>query len=126
MKKVWQHKNMKESLAGALCGLRVMLKTERNARLIFILGIFVLAAGILLGCDSKEILIILVVITSVIICEVINTLVENILDIIKPQDDPHVKVLKDISSAAVLVASIASIIIGLIIFTPKLLTLFKH
>jgi diacylglycerol kinase (ATP) len=51
----------------------------------------------------------------------INASLERLCDIIQPDSDPRIKVIKDISAGAVLVVSMASLFIGLIIFLPKLL-----
>ena len=122
--KIWQHKNIKESFLGALEGLSVVLKTERNARIIFAIGIIAIIIGLILKVSPFEFMIVILVIVGVFICEVFNTLVENILDMVQPQTDPKIKILKDISSAAVLISSIGAVIIGFIIFLPKILALF--
>ena len=123
--KIWQNKNMKESFLGSLHGLRIALATERNAKLIFFFGIIVISLGIILKVSLFEFMIIVLVTSSVLICEVFNTLVENILDMIQPETDPKIKILKDISSAAVLLSSLAAAVIGCIIFLPKITAIFK-
>lgn len=120
IKKIWQHRNIKESFLGAVSGLKVALKTERNAKIIFFIGAFVILAGFFFRVSSFEFMIIILVTTTVFTCEIFNTLVENILDMIHPKSDPKIKILKDISSAAVLLSSIGASIIGFIIFLPKL------
>ena len=124
--KVWQHKNMKESFLGSLHGLRIALQTERNAKAIFFIGILVIVAGFLFKISLYEFIIIVLVTVAVFACEIFNTLVENILDMIQPDTDPKIKVLKDISSAAVLIASAGATIIGIIIFLPKIINLFSE
>jgi diacylglycerol kinase len=120
---VWKHKNIKESFLGALKGLKTVLKIERNARIIFFIGLIVIVLGFLFKLSLIEFAILIIVIIGVFVCEVFNTLVENILDIIQPQNDPQIKILKDISSAAVLLSSLGAGIIGLIIFLPKIIAL---
>jgi diacylglycerol kinase (ATP) len=58
----------------------------------------------------------------VLFSEIINTLVEETLDIIEPNYNHQIKILKDISSAMVLIAIIFSIFVGLLIFIRKLLS----
>ena len=60
-------------------------------------------------------------IQAVLITELINSLIERVIDYIKPELHPKAKIIKDISAAVVLVAAITSIIVGLIIFIPKIL-----
>lgn len=124
--KIWQHKNMKESLLGAIHGLLITLKTERNAKIILIMTIIAVALGLALKVCAYEFMIIILVSSIVSICEVFNTLVENILDMIQPDTDPKIKILKDISSAAVLTSTVAALIIGIIIFIPKIIGLIQN
>jgi len=119
--KIWRHKNMKESFLGALKGLVIVLKTEKNAGIIFTIGLAVIILGFLFKLSLYEFAILIIVTIAVFVCEVFNTLVENILNIVQPQDDPKIKILKNISSAAVLLSSIGALVIGLIIFLPKII-----
>ena len=119
----WRHRKIKDSVIGALNGLHLVIRTERNARIIAILGVIAIALGFILQISLVEFVIIIVVITIVFAFETFNTITEILLDIIIPERDPHVKVLKDIASGTVLIASINAVIIGGIIFIPKILTL---
>jgi len=121
--KIWQHKNMKESFLGALRGLEAVIKKERNAKVIFLIGIIVIIAGVYFNLSADEFAILIIVTSGVFVCEVFNTLVENILDIINPRYDNKIKILKDISSSAVLLSSIGAVAIGILIFLPKIFNL---
>ena len=57
--------------------------------------------------------------------ELMNTAIEKICDLITKDIHPVIKVVKDISAAAVLIAAIGSLFTGAIIFLPKLLNLFR-
>jgi len=117
---------MKESFLGALHGLAITIKTERNAKIIFIFGLIVISAGIYFDLSGDEFAILILVTVGVFICEVFNTLAENILDIVKPEYDTKVKLLKDIASSAVLLSCIGSIAIGIIIFLPRITHLYQR
>ena len=119
----WRHRKIKDSVVGAFKGLHLVIRTERNARIIAILGVIAIALGFILQISLVEFVIIIVVITIVFAFETFNTITEILLDIIIPERDPHVKVLKDIASGTVLIASINAVIIGGIIFIPKIFTL---
>lgn len=125
IKRKWKHKNLPASIFSAVKGVIFVLKTEKNASLIFFIGIAVIISGMLLEVSGIELTIIVIISGSVFMCEIFNTVVENILDIIKPHHDPHVKILKDVTSAAVLITSLGAVIIGVIIFTPKIIHLVK-
>lgn len=116
---------MKESFLGAFKGLATVIKTERNAKIIFIIGLIVITIGICINLSGDELAILILVTVGVFVCEVFNTLVENILDIIKPGYDTKVKILKDIASSSVLLSSLGALAIGLIIFLPKIPLLYQ-
>ena len=60
-----------------------------------------------------------------LILEIINTIFERLLDLLKPRLHQYVKDIKDMTAAAVFISSLAAIIIGLIIFLPPLIQLFN-
>jgi diacylglycerol kinase (ATP) len=57
------------------------------------------------------------------IAEMLNTAIEKSMDFISTQKHPQIKLIKDISAGAVLIATIAAVIVGCIIFIPKLFML---
>lgn len=71
-----------------------------------------------------EKIVLILTITFVMTLELINSRIERILDIFQPNQDPNVKVIKDISAAAVLLACLGAAIIGILIFWPYLRSLF--
>ena len=125
IRKTWRHKSLKDSILGALDGVRIVLKSEKNARIIFTIGVITLILATLLKVDGADLAILIVVVIAVFVCETFNTLVEVILDMIKPHHDPHVKILKDVASGAVLIACLGAIAVGTIIFLPKILSLLS-
>ena len=125
MSKTYKHKNLKDSFLSAFSGFVHTLKTERNARIILIIGILALLAAWKLGLSSNECAVIILTVALVFICETFNTLVEDIIDLFRRKYDRRIKVLKDMASAAVLLSSLASMAVALLIFLPKILALFK-
>ena len=61
----------------------------------------------------------------VLILELINTAIEHLCDIVTKEIHPAIKIIKDVSAAAVLLAAAGSVVTGLIIFTPKIIELLK-
>lgn len=104
-------------------GLKELIRTEMNFRIQTIIFLIVLLIGILLQLTNMEWVIICLVSGIVLICEVLNTVVEKLIDYIKPEMHPTAKVIKDMSAAAVLIASIVAIVVGLFIFLPKIVEL---
>jgi diacylglycerol kinase len=60
------------------------------------------------------------VISLVLILELVNTVIETIIDIVNPDISERVKIAKDVAAATVLLASVGSVIIGALLFIPKL------
>ncbi len=118
-------RKFKESLKNALRGLFYVVKTERNAKIILILGTLTLILARILKVDIYELPIILLTIGLVFIAEVFNTLVEELIDLFRKKEDPHIKILKDMASGAVLLSCLVSLGVALIIFLPKIVKLLK-
>lgn len=125
IRKSWRHKNLKESFLGALKGAGLVVKSEKNAKIILVIGVLVLILAAIFRLTIDEFTILIIVITIVFLSELFNTLAEVILDMIQPEDDPHVKILKDIASGAVLMACIGAAIVGIVLFLPKIISLLK-
>ena len=89
-----------------------------------IVAIIAIALGVFLKLSMIEFAIVILAIGLVISLELINTAIEYTIDMAMPQIHPLAKSAKDISGAAVLFSAIVSIIIGLIIYLPKIISLF--
>jgi undecaprenol kinase len=117
--------NHKISFKNAWEGLNFALQTEPNFRLMVVIGIFVLIASFLLQLSRIEMTIIIAAIFIVMLAEMVNTTIESITDLVTQEWHQEAKVAKDVASAMVLVAVIGSIVVGLLIFGPKLLSLIS-
>lgn len=88
------------------------------------IAFIVLTLAFLIHLDKTEFLIVLLCIAFVLTLETINTAFEYMVDLFHgPTENAIVKILKDVTSAAVLIASIFSAIIGIWIFLPKLIAI---
>lgn len=111
-----------KSVLYALEGVFASLKQERNMKIHFVMMILVIIFGFLMKISYYEWLICIFLIGWVISLEIINTAVEAIVDLCSPDYHPLAKLAKDAAAGAVLVSAVASSIIGLIIFIPKMMT----
>lgn len=111
------------SFSYAFQGVISAFKNEPSFRIQIAIAIISLILGYFLKLEKTEWLILVIVIFTVLILELINTTLEALVDIISPQIHPQAKVAKDVSAAAVLFSSILSVIVGVIIFLPKILLL---
>jgi diacylglycerol kinase len=104
----------------ALDGIRFALKTQRNLHIHLTIAFLVILMSIFLHCSSIEITILVLTINFVISLELINTAIEATIDLVSPHSQPLAKIAKDLGAAAVLISAACSVIIGLIILSPKL------
>ncbi len=108
----------------AFTGLADLILSEHNFRIHLIVLILVIAAGFLFGISPAEWIAVIVVSAIVMISEALNSSLEQLADLISPGQNEKVKKAKDMAAAAVLIAALASVITGLIIFLPRLYRLF--
>jgi len=100
--------------------MKVALIKGRNFRIQFILGILASILAFVLKFSPAEWAILVIAIASVLILELINTSLESIVNIVSPEVRPEAKIAKDVAAASVLIASIASILIAIFLFLPKI------
>lgn len=116
-----EKKTVKNTLCNAVEGIEYCFNSEINFKFHIIATVAVLLGSYILEISLTEFIICLILIGLVIAFELINTVVEIVIDMVQPREDPLAKIAKDASSGAVLVISIISAIVGLIIFLPKVL-----
>ena len=109
-----------KSFTYAWDGLRQAFRTDHNTWIH--LGMTVAAAllALLLRVDRLECIALLIVIAFVWMAELFNTALEKTMDFISTEKHPQIKLVKDLAAAAVLVASIAAVLVGALIFLPKI------
>jgi diacylglycerol kinase (ATP) len=112
-----------KSFVFAWNGVRVFFKTEANAQVHLFFTVVAVMLSFSLPLSKSEILFIVFSVAFVWMAEVINTVIEKLVDFISVESDPRIKIIKDMAAGAVLIASAAALLAGLIIFLPKLLTL---
>lgn len=114
-------KRLSKSFLYAFRGLVKTFKEEQNLRIQAIIGIIIMLAGFYFQIEPVEWSLLIFVIGLVIIMELANSAVERITDVLKPRIHNYVKEIKDITAAAVMVSAFISVIVGLIIFLPRIL-----
>jgi diacylglycerol kinase len=104
----------------------VSVKSQCNLRIHIIAAIIAIILGFILRISVQEWLIISIVIGSVISAEMFNTSIEAIVDIISPEYSENAKKAKDISAGAVLILAIVAVVVGIIIFVPKIILVINQ
>ena len=111
------------SFGFALKGIKVLL-SEPNFRIHIVAFVLVLPLSFYFNISKTEWIFIITISAFVMITEAINTAIEKTLDFISLESNPKIGLIKDISAGFVLMAAICAIIVGGIIFLPKIYLLF--
>lgn len=114
-------KSLVNSFGYAFQGIWSSFRTERNMKIHVFIMILVVLLGIFLHISVTEWMICIILFALVIGAELFNTAIEAVVDMISLEKSSQAKLAKDVSAGAVLVFAIASIIVGLIIFVPKII-----
>ena len=104
-----------KSFKYAVRGLSNVIRYENNAKVHLLATITVLIAGFYLRVSFRDWCLLVIAIAIVWITETVNTAIEKLVDLVAPQYNEKAGVVKDIAAGAVLVASIAALLIGLFI-----------
>lgn len=118
-----EYKKLINSFKYAIQGFISSFKTERNMKIHIFAMIIVIILGIIVKLSPIEWCICTIIIALVICAELFNTAIETVVDIASPEKNEKAKLAKDISAAAVLALAIGAIVIGIIIFVPKLINI---
>lgn len=100
-------------------GIITTIKEERNMFIHFLIAIIVVITGVYVRLSLNEWLICLLLFALVFSLELINTAIENTVDLVTTKKNKKAKIAKDAAAGAVLIAAIFASIIGIIIFLPK-------
>jgi len=111
-------KRFRKSLKHAMDGIRYAISHEKNFRIEILVAIFVISLMVLFEVKSWEAIILILMIMWVLVSELTNTVLERVVDILKPRIHPYARLIKDLMAAVVLISSIVAITVGIIIFYP--------
>lgn len=118
-------KSLLKSFGYALEGIWHALKYNRNLRIAFFAAAVVVLLGLYFQVTSLEMVILVITILLVILSEMINTSLEEMVNLIVNEHRKEAKIAKDVGAGMVLVATIGSVIVGIFIFTPYIFSLFN-
>jgi diacylglycerol kinase (ATP) len=125
-----QHKfSLRDRIRGfgfAFSGLKSFFINEKNSWIHLFAAICVIVAGYVLGISTIEWIAIIFAIGLVVSLELVNSSVETLADFISPEKHEKIKTVKDLAAAGVLISAIAALVIGLIVFMPKIFVLIRY
>lgn len=110
-----------KSFVYAFRGIRLLIGREPNARIHCFAAICVLVLGFALHISSTEWIAITIVIGLVFAFEAINSSIEALADLVSPEYNEAIKHTKDLAAGAVLLSALSALVVGLLIFIPKLI-----
>lgn len=113
-------KNYIQSFSHAFRGFVSFFSLEQNSFIHLAAAAAVVLAGWWNHITPFEWLWLLGCIALVFITEMINSAIEQLCNLVEPNQNPTIKIVKDISAAAVLLASIFAVVVGIIILGPYL------
>ena len=108
------------SVGFAWQGLKYLLGTQPNARIHALATVAVVWGGVYFEVTRLEWLALVAAIAWVWVAEALNTGLECVVDLVSPQHHPKAAQAKDVAAAGVLLASVAAVVVGVIVFGPKL------
>ena len=112
-----------DSVKDCINGLSFIMISEHNFQREIVLGILALIASYVLKISKIEFIIVLIAIALVMVSEIFNTAIEKVVDLYTKQYNEIARIAKDVSAFGVLTSCTFALIIGIIIFVPKIIEL---
>jgi diacylglycerol kinase (ATP) len=108
-----------ESINFAFEGIIHVLRTQRNMRIHFLAAVIVLVTAFAIGVSKRELIALLLAIAFVFIAEMINSALEQAIDVATTSFDPLAKLAKVIAAGAVLIATVNAVALGYLVFSGQ-------
>ena len=109
---------LRKSFSYAAKGVMLVAREEQNFRVQLLIGLAVVVLMFLFGLRTSEKALLTLAIVLVLVLELVNSIFERLVDMMKPRLHHYVEDIKDIMAGTVLIASIGSLLIGVLIFWP--------
>ena len=109
------------SFIHAFRGLVTVFRSEQNFRIQFYVALFVFILMFVLPTTRAEKVALVLVAAWVLVLELLNSVLERFIDLVKPRLHDYAREIKDLMAAAVLLTSIVSVVVGVLILYPYLL-----
>lgn len=108
----------------ACAGIRQLVIQEQNARVHLLCAVAVILLAALFRVTLVEWCILLLAVFSVWSAEAFNTAIEELSDVVEPNQNPQVRVVKDLAAGGVLLSALGACLVGLVIFGVRLIYIF--
>jgi diacylglycerol kinase len=114
-------KKLSASFKYALTGIMYVLKHDQNLRIHVVIAALVLLIGMILHITTFELSILLVMIILVICAEMINSTIEQMVDLITTEHRKQAEIAKDVAAGMVLITAIGAVVVGILVLLPYIL-----
>lgn len=114
------HKSLLKSFTYSFEGVFHAIRCNQNMRIHIAAAILIIIAGLIFKVTPFEMGILGIMILLVVMAEMINTAIEEMVDLIVTEHKKQAKIAKDVASGMVLVAVVGSVIVGILIFAPHI------
>lgn len=118
--------DVRDSFGHAIDGLWHLIRTQRNFRIHLALAVLVALLATLLRFTAQEWAVLALTVALVLALEGLNTGIEIAVTLASPERRPEAKAAKDIAAGMVLLAALAALIVGALLFTPHLQALLSQ
>ncbi len=118
--KAWREVKYSQKFLNAFRGMYVIYKTTRHLFIHIISAILVVFFGFYFEVSGLEWIALIFAIGFVLVSEAFNTAIEIDIDLTSPEYHPFARDTKDVAAAAVLLSVLVAILVGLVIFLPKI------
>jgi diacylglycerol kinase (ATP) len=122
---VGRAKTLWASFGYAWEGIRHSFRTQRNFRIHVSAALLASLAGWLLAISALEWAVVALLVVMVLAAEMVNTMVEALVDLVTQDYHPLAKVAKDVAAGVVLLTAVGAVVVGALIFLPKLLAALR-
>ncbi len=109
-----------DSFKYALRGLRVVVNSERNARIHLAFALLAILASIILRISIAQTIFVIFAIVLVFFAEITNSAIEKTLDIMSKDSNQVVKLIKDMTAGGVLVCAAGAVVVAILVFGPRI------
>ena len=114
------------SFRAAARGVLRAFALERTFRVMVVFALIMLILVSTVSLSKSERLVILLITGLKLVLELMNTMVERLIDLLKPRLSTYVRDVKDYMAAAVFVAALFAAMIGAVIFVPHVKLLLSQ
>lgn len=121
----WRKQDLLASIKNALRGIGHILNHHYNARLIFLFSVFVVLLGFYLQVSNLEMFVLGVAVIVLFISEVINTIIEDMINLITQEYHLKIKIIKDVAAGVVLVAVFFFAILCYCVFVKRIMIVWR-